>query len=87
MVAFLESVAKTGMILLAGEITSVHTIDYQRVVRDTIKEIGYDDSSKGANKLRTANVRYKKTRAWSTRGGNICIPGSTGRRNIVDVSK
>ncbi|KAG0428938.1 hypothetical protein HPB47_024117, partial [Ixodes persulcatus] len=55
-----ESVAKTGMILLAGEITSVHTIDYQRVVRDTIKEIGYDDSSKGANNGCFKIIKRKK---------------------------
>lgn len=42
-----ETVAKTGMILLAGEITSRANVDYQKIVRDTIKHIGYNDSSKG----------------------------------------
>ena len=42
-----ETLVTTGMVLLAGEITTKAVIDYQDIVRRTVKEIGYTDPSIG----------------------------------------
>lgn len=43
-----ESATKTGMIMAFGEITTKAHPNYQKVVRDVVEKIGFDDSSKGA---------------------------------------
>ena len=42
-----ESLAKTGMVVVAGEITSKATINYADIVRRKVCRIGYTDSSIG----------------------------------------
>jgi S-adenosylmethionine synthetase len=42
-----ETLVKTGMVLIAGEITTKAWVDAENVARQTIREIGYDSSSMG----------------------------------------
>ena len=44
-----ETVAKSNMILLAGEITTTANFNEEQIVRDRLREIGYNDEKKGIN--------------------------------------
>src|SRR6185436_12818099 len=42
-----ETMTKTGMVIVAGEITTNAVIEVEHIVRQTVLEIGYDHSDKG----------------------------------------
>ncbi len=42
-----ETLVKTGMVLIAGEITTSASIEYEEIIRQTVKEIGYNHSDMG----------------------------------------
>ena len=42
-----ETAITTGLVLVMGEITTKANVDIQKIVRETIREIGYDHSEKG----------------------------------------
>jgi S-adenosylmethionine synthetase len=42
-----ETAVTTGMVLVFGEITTKAHLDYQKIIREAIKDIGFDHSAKG----------------------------------------
>jgi len=42
-----ETMIKTGMVVVAGEITTNAWIDYEHLIRDVVNEIGYDNAESG----------------------------------------
>ena len=51
-----ETLANTGLVVLAGEITTTANVDYIKVAREAIKRIGYDNTDYG--------IDYMVARYW-----------------------
>jgi len=50
-----ETVCKTGVVIIFGEITTSASINYEQVIRDAVRDAGYDDPAKGLD-YKTCNV-------------------------------
>ena len=62
-----ESFAKTGMIMVGGEITSNAHVDYQKIIREAIRDIGYDSDEKGTSGSVQDNFRLYSVKALTTK--------------------
>lgn len=58
-----ETLIKTGMVVLAGEVTTAAHIEHEQIVRNTIREIGYTSSEMGfdADTCAVINVLGKQS--------------------------
>ena len=64
-----ETLCNTGLVVLAGEITSRATVDYIQVARQTLKEIGYDNTDFGIDyKGCAVLVAYDKQSPYIAQG-------------------
>jgi S-adenosylmethionine synthetase len=59
-----EVLAKSGVVVLAGEITSTDTLDHVKIARDAIAEIGYTDQNEAFNASTVNVLQHITGQAW-----------------------
>lgn len=74
-----ETCTKTGFIMVFGEITTKANVDYEKIIRETVKEIGYDSEEKGLN-YKTMDVIIKLEQQSNQIAG--CVHAD---RNVEDI--
>jgi S-adenosylmethionine synthetase len=52
-----ETIVNTGLAMIFGEVTTSANVDYAQVIRDTIKEIGYDSATDYCYDYQTCSVQ------------------------------
>jgi len=75
-----ETLCNTGLVVLAGEITTAANVDYIQVARDTIKRIGYDNTEYGIDyKGCAVLVAYDKQSPDIAQGVNAAYDDNLGQ--------
>ena len=75
-----ETLCNTGLVVLAGEITTHANVDYIQVARDTIKRIGYDNTEYGIDyKGCAVLVAYDKQSPDIAQGVNAAYDDNLGQ--------
>ena len=80
-----ETLCNTGLVVLAGEITTQANVDYIQVARNTLKRIGYDNTDYGidykgcAVLVATTSKATTSPRAWTMRQTTTSTPALATR--------
>ena len=75
-----ETCTKTGFVMVFGEITSKAEVDYEKIVRDTVRNIGYDNDECGFNADKIdVLVRIEQQSADIAQGVDCALEQRTNR--------
>jgi S-adenosylmethionine synthetase len=81
-----EAATKTGFVMLLGEITTTAQLNYDQIVRDAVKEIGYDNTDKGFDYQTCAVlVALSKQSADIAIGVNKSLEAKSGKMSEKEV--
>ena len=76
-----ETLVKTGMAVVAGEVTTDCYVPIPKVVRETIKGIGYTHADTGFDYENLYRLYFERTAAWQKHWG---LYSHNGVQDLVD---
>jgi len=78
-----ETTATTGMVMLMGEVTTTAIVDYEKIVRETVREIGYTRAKYGFDADSCAVITSLKGQSPDIAAGTNDEVGGAGDQGMM----